>query len=43
MFTRQKREEEESIFKIEFLVKNIKSNGLLCININAIFIHIFIY
>lgn len=47
MFTRRKKEEEEYIFKIEieleFLLKNIKSNGLLCININAIFIHIFIY
>jgi len=47
MFTRRKKEEEESIFKIEleFLLKNIKSNGLLCININinVIFIHIFIY
>jgi len=49
MFTRRKKEEEESIFKLEFLLKNIKSNGLLCININinininVIFIHILIY
>jgi hypothetical protein len=43
MFTRRKKEEEEYIFKIDFLLKNIKSNGLLCININDIFIHIYLF
>lgn len=48
MFTRRKKEEEEYIFRVvnmrhSLLLKNIKSNGLLCIHINVIFIHIFIY
>lgn len=37
MFTRRKKEEEEYIFNIEFLLKNIKNKCLLCINIKCYF------